>query len=44
MAENEPLFVIDLTEPPGSSRTTTALPVVTQEPVVSTTTMAPSVD
>lgn len=44
MAENEPLLVIDLTEPPGSSSTTTPLPVVTQEPVVSTTTMAPPVD
>ena len=44
MAENEPLLVIDLTEAPGSSSTTTPLPVVTQEPVVSTTTMAPPVD
>ena len=44
MAEDEPLFVIDLTEPPESSSTTTPLPVVTQEPVTSATTMAPPVD
>ena len=44
MAEDEPLLVIDVTEPSESSSTTSPLPVVTQEPVVSTPTMAPPVD
>ena len=44
MAEDEPLFVIDLTEPPESLSTTTPLPVVTKEPDMSTTTMSPPVD